>query len=232
MRVPRPAGILVLVVLGSIGCHSTRPAGASCPPTTDPIPAYEGDGSGSVVGAELKATLCHVGAWVYVSPDTRPPGRALLNLVYNSPSDLQIPAGGTAGWAKGSLCIDSPTPGVYLSSGSQACGSLLYVFGAPIPPGTDCDGGVPPTCSPYCSANCFGSECLPCTLDPPAVIYEADAADSGYGATQAVIGSWKIELTSVTPAVSPGAGAAFLAHGNLTANLSEGSDSAALSLAF
>jgi hypothetical protein len=241
----RAARILVLAVLGSLGCRSGqngRPANSpgaalpSCPSPTTPIPAYESDGNGAIDGAELSATLCHVGVFVYVSPDTNPPGQALLNLDSHSPSELQIPTGGTPGWPNGSLSIDSPSPGVYLSSGNQACGAMHYYFGAPLPPGTDCDGGAPPACPPNCAAVCtLNGECGPCTLNPPSVEYQAQAASSCYGAAQSVVGSWQISLTSVTPASGPGSGDSYLVHGSLTANIgggSSGTSSATLSLAF
>src|SRR5882757_309001 len=97
MHSRRAARIVVIAVLGSVGCHSRQNGGAAVLPTRhrravhrrpSPIPAYESDGSGAIVGAELTATLCHVGVFAYVSPDTTPPGRTLLNLDGHSPKEF------------------------------------------------------------------------------------------------------------------------------------------------
>jgi hypothetical protein len=242
MRERHVATILLVAVLGSGGCASRSDSGAgvpdlaavSCPSPSGTIAAYQSDGSGTVMGAEVMATLCHVGVHAYVSPFTTPPGRALLMLDTLAHGVVQVPEGGTGGLVGGSLSIGAPSPGVYQSSDAHSCGGFDFFVQLPAPPGTDCDAGAPPACPANCSAVCTTSECVGCTLNPPSVGYNADVADDCLGGANRTGGSWRIELTSATPAVGPADGDYYLVHGTLTANVVDGSSGSAarLSLAF
>jgi hypothetical protein len=132
--------------------------------------------------------------------------------------------------------------GIFLLAvlGSVGCHSrddggagIQYTFALPVPPGTDCDGGTAPACSPNCAATSWAMGCLPCVPSPPTVAYEANGASDCVGVTRPASGSWRIELTSTTPVAGDDNEDYYLAHGSLSANLLGASDSSAkLSLAF
>lgn len=231
--------LFVFAVLAA-GCHAKADAGAadlatvSCPAPRGTIPAYEADGSGTVAGSDVAATLCHVGVHAYVSPFTTPPGRALVMLDSLAHGVVQVPEGGTGGEVGGSLSIAAPSPGVYQSSDAQTCGSFGFFVQLAAPPGTDCDAGAPPDCPANCSAVCTTSQCFRCTLNPPGVGYNAAVADDCLGGANRIGGSWRVELTSATPTTGPADGDYYLVHGTLAASVIDASSgsSASLSLAF
>jgi hypothetical protein len=243
MRERRTVCVFLAAALGSIGCRSQHDGGAastpdatplpSCPQTSATWPAYQSDGSGAVIGADVTATLCHVGVHLYVSPYTAPAGRVLLMLNSSSHDSPQAPMDATGGLVTGTLSIDSPISGVYPSSGKRACGNMQYEFQLPVPSGTNCDGGTPPACPAGCVSICSSIECLPCAPNPPTVAYQAATVSDCLGFSQSAGGSWQVELMSATPVAGPDPSADYyLVHGSLTANLHAETSSAMLSLVF
>ena len=89
-----------------------------------------------------------------------------------------------------------------------------------MPPGVDCDGGVPPTCPPGCATACSSAGCLPCTPSAPSVSYNAQASSDCLGDPQTVMGSWTVNLTSVVPSGDAGIFPMYyIPHGTLTATM-------------
>jgi len=196
------------------------------------LAGYESDGSGTLVGDEVNASLCHVSAHAMVSPYTTPSGQALLMLDSASDATPQFPEGTSGGTVIGMLAIDAPNPGTYRSSDRGACGSMTYDFQLPLPAGTDCSAGTPPACPTNCLSICSSQGCEPCAPNPPSVDYQAAAASDCLGSTQSAFGAWQIELTSATLVDGPDAGGDYLVHGNLRADVLANGNTAVLALSF
>ena len=227
----------LIAILGSAGCSSGQDGAVGthqpvCSPASTTLPGYESDGSGSLDGDHVNATLCHVWAHAMISPYTTPPGQALLMLDSSSHDTPQSPPGTSGGLLIGQLAIDSPNPGVYHSADSGACGSVTFDFQLPLPAGTDCSVGTPPACPANCASICSSQGCEPCAPNPPSVDYQAAASSDCLGSTQSALGGWQIQLTSATPVEGPDSGGDYLVHGSLTADLIADGDTAVLSLSF
>jgi hypothetical protein len=218
---------------------ATVPIGVDCGAPSGSVQPYDSEASGTVLGSAVHADICNAPAHLYLSPYTMPPDRVLLflNSTTSSSITLESPPGAADPILQGMISVSSPSPGVYRSSDGTACGSLGFSFDLPVPPGVDCDGGVPPNCPPGCSTVCSGFGCDPCTPAPPQVYYGAQASSDCLGSTTAVQGSWTLTLTSTEKITGDAASwqTYYLPHGSLTATLvgvDGGADTATLAVGF
>ena len=131
------------------------------------------------------------------------------------------------------LSVATPSPGVFKSTDSQACGGIDFGYALPIPAGVDCQGMTGPSCPAGCTSACALS-CSPCTAQQPEEGFEAEDTSDCLGETETPTGSWTLTLTSVTP--STGNEGYYLVHGSLEATLGPeqdaGTGAAAVSLTF
>jgi hypothetical protein len=227
---------------GGAGAEGGGVDGGTCPPPVDGGlgPAQSAAG-GTVTGPNLDATICNAGAYIYLSSATTPPGDHLFMLDSREGYTLttfQAPPGANAPLLNASVLVSTPSPGVYRSSDSAACGFVDFEYDLPIPPGVECSDGAPPTCSPGCAALCSGLGCGSCMPSPPNVGYQAQAPSDCLGSPQTVLGSWTLTLTSVTPYTTDAgsSSASYIVHGTLAATLvgaaDGGSDTATMSMSF
>ena len=208
------------------------------------LPAGASPASGTVIGAGLAATLCPAGASARVEPagasiDTSP---YFFVLSYTVGSDssagdflFSSPAGATDGELNVMVGLPSPSPGTYAAGSGGTCGGGAFTYYLPVPAGLDCDAGVAPNCPEGCSSECSGFGCDPCTPQPPAVSFTANAAGDCLGDTQPAVGSWSLSLTSVTAASPGNSDKYYTPHGSFTATMAgaDGSPgSATLSVTF
>jgi hypothetical protein len=234
MPVRRWIAVSLFAVLA--GCNLPKGAVAmhrpDCTPSSTALPDYQSDASGTVIGDDVNASLCHVWAHAMISPYTTPSGQALLMFDSSTHDTPQAPEGTSGGVLIGQLAIDAPAPGVYRNSDQGSCGGVTYDFQLPLPAGTDCNAGTPPECPQNCTTACSSSGCLPCTPNPPSVDYQAAVVSDCLGSTQSPLGAWQIELTSATPVDGPDAGGDYLVHGSLRADVLSGGSTAVLALSF
>ena len=113
--------------------------------------------------------------------------------------------------------ISSPSPGTY-SSGGGACGNFAFCISFPVPPGVDCgDAGNVARCPPGCSLQGPGTgpSCMPVT---PENCYAAHGSSNCLD-SETPLGSWTLELSSVTAADGGLGTQDYEVHGGLTATL-------------
>ena len=217
----------------SSGGSSPGPA-ASCVADAGADPPYKSEATGTLSGAAVGASLCGVLAEVYATPYTH--GTSLVFQLSGGASGFTSPTGARAARVTGLVAVGAAKPGVYSSTTSGACGSLVVSFELPMPAGVDCDAGTAPNCPAHCAAVCSSFGCEPCAPQPPMVDYQASAAADCLGDGQKPEGDWTLTLTSVAPTpddAGPSDLTHYLVHGSFVASLA-GSDgaSAALSLSF
>jgi hypothetical protein len=209
---------------------------------------FDSPAVGTVMGNGLSAAICLGGVSARVESagaryDTSP-YFWILNYTIQTGGEagvtdfeFQNPSGASNGELNVLVGIPSIAPGVYSSPAGQQCGSMAFTYYLPVPPGLDCEGGVPPSCPAGCTAICSGLGCEPCTPQPPSVSYTAQGSADCIGDTTTPIGSWNLTLTSVTP-VSTDAGSRlsyYTSHGTFTATMiagDGGADTAGFSVTF
>jgi hypothetical protein len=203
-----------------------------CAPIPSPTQASS-PAEGTIAGSGLSGVLCPGGATARIESagarsDTEPyiffldytveTGTAgpVTDFVFASPT------GAMDGEIGVLLGIPSAAPGEYDSPAGQQCGTMAFTYYLPVSPTLNCEGGVPPSCSPGCGAVCSGQGCSPCTPQAPSFGYTAQGSADCIGSALTASGSWHLSLTSVTPGGDAGAGSTlefFVPHGTLTATM-------------
>ncbi len=191
---------------------------------------YQSPASGTFKGADLDGFICTGGVVAYMERTQASSyvGSQLLVMITsaltgNSATDLQFanPSDATGGMFTIMAGVGSATPGTYSSSNGTSCGSLAFCIYLPLPPGVQCPDDAGACDSKYCAMQgpVSGPTCQPVT---PEVCYETRAANSCLPDTQTVLGSWTMNLTSVTPYVSDagsGGMSYYVVHGSFVATM-------------
>ena len=213
-------------------------ADAAPPPPSCDLPDA-GAGCGWLCGDGVSATICDVTGKVYtresilaeegVGPAT------LLELGGEGVISFRKPAVASDGSLIGYVAVNA-APGVYSSGEAIGCSDFSVSYYLPVPASVDCGDASGPSCPAGCTSACSGFGCLPCTPNPPGILYAAQTVDPlcngpsnespTDGGERAGIGSWTATLTAVDPA---GTSAGATAYGTLRAELvGEGPDGGAI----
>jgi hypothetical protein len=212
----------------AVARDASVPAPPSCPPAHQGLQPYETTASGTITGAGLSGVFCNATADIFLSAHTTPAGQLLLQLNSGEALTASFSSPKVASHAEivGMISVSAASPGVYKSSDSEACGSVLFSYSLPVPADVNCEGKKGPSCPMGCSSACSGFGCEPCTPQQPEVNYSAQVASDCLGETQTVEGSWTLTLTSVVPYEGGGAGSdsEYMAHGTLVATLLDQGD--------
>ncbi len=218
--------------------------GACAPIPTSDLRAHASPASGTVTGDGIDALLCPGGAGAVIlsagaSYDTTPFIFELNYTVAGGAGDFQFasPAGANHGELSVLLGLASAAPGISSSPSGGECGTMAFTYYLPVPPGTDCEAGVPPNCPSGCSTICDniagpGGSCEPCEPEPPSVGYSAIGSGDCIGDALTPLGSWMLSLTSLTEDDAGTAGGVtyFTPHGTLTATMVGDGDAGASSI--
>jgi hypothetical protein len=193
-----------------------------CGPPDGPLGAYASAASGTIIGSSVDASICGASAFLYASPYA---GAYLFWIDSSSAASFaqESPAQASDQILTGYMRVSAPTPGVYTSSDSQACGFLTFTYFLPIPAGVDCGYSTGPSCPPGCALppTPIGSTAW-CAPAQPEIDYGASAATDCLGDTETVAGSWTVRLTSVVAYAGDAGnenGLHFTTHGTITATL-------------
>ncbi|HEY2510013.1 MAG TPA: hypothetical protein VGI39_04130 [Polyangiaceae bacterium] len=252
---PRPSSAVTLTALSLLaavttGCSSKKngasPSSVACPaPSEDGgVPAYETFAIGSANAPGVSLSFCNAEAQVESNY-----GPILFSVDSTTASfataEVHLPAGAVGASITGSIGLEAPAAGVYKSSDANACGGLTLRYETPLATQSACQVDANASCPTGCTSTYFcGNAQGPCCVPlATAFAYQAAAASvctgGGTSTPQPALGDWTLTLTSVTPYVGdagpPYGGAAYLAHGTLTAHLqgtADTTDSAEVDLTF
>jgi hypothetical protein len=247
---------LAVAALGAVACSKHdggSGAGAGCVPVWAEgdagVPAYDTFASGTAAAPGMNASFCNAGISLQQN-GLQPP--AILQLeTQDAYTAVSVTVSGTSARALGGMLSATfavpPAVGVYKSTDSDACGSVLLGYGLPSAPGVDCStapgNACPQGCQQTfaCGAHSDGTGC--CLTVATMFEYQSNASTST--CTRGVVngpalGSWTLTLSSVTAYADSTKylgpdGTAFFAHGTLTAELAgtaDTKDSATLTLTF
>ena len=223
---------------GGSGTSQTKPSDAGTNPVGNVcvadagLTAYQSAASGTFTGADLDGAICTGGVVAYMERTQASSyvGSQLLVIITsalsgNSATDLQFttPSDATGGMFTIMAGVGSATPGTYSSSNGTSCGSLAFCIYLPLPAGIQCPDDAGACNPPYCNMQgpIMGPSCGPVT---PEVCYETRAANSCLPDTQTALGSWTMNLTSVTPYASDagsGGMSYYVVHGTFVATMVE-----------